>query len=120
MNETESDLVPLLAKAGILIFEYDADGYLLRASGSALGYGDPELEVRAGLVTPESVRRAVGGAAFTERVEVGSRCIAVRHEPVCDASGRALRVLATACDVTRFERAAHEALTLIAPLPLAS
>lgn len=120
MNEIELDLAPLLAKAGILVFEYDPDGFLLRAHGSALGYGDADLEVRAGLVTPESVRRAVAGAAFTERVRIGSRSIAVRHEPVCDENGRTQRVLATACDVSRIESAADTVVPLIASLPLAS
>ncbi len=120
MNEIERDLAPLLEQAGILIFEYDAEGFLLRAQGSALGYGDPDLEVRAGLVTPESVRRAVAGAAFAERVTVGSRCIAVRHEPVCDADGRTARVLATACDVRRIDTAAETVIPLLASLPLAS
>lgn len=120
MNEIDRDLGPLLEKAGILLFEYDADGFLIRAQGSALGYGDPELEVRAGLVTPESVRRAVAGTTFAERVTVASRCIAVRHEPVLDAAGRTARVLATACDVSRIEAATDAAIPLLVSLPLAS
>ncbi len=100
MNDTERDLEPLLAKAGILMFEYDMDGFLLNATGSCLGGSDPAMEVHAGLVTPAIVRQAVGGEVVLDQVRVADRTISVRHEPVRGEDGRTVRVLATACDVT--------------------
>jgi hypothetical protein len=99
-TEAEIDLASLLAKAGILIFEYDADGYLLCASGSCLGGGDPELEVRMGLATPTSVRRATGGSMVVEWVRIADRTIAVHHEPVRSDREHIERVVATAFDIT--------------------
>lgn len=98
-NDDERDLGPLLADAGILIFEYDVDGALLKASGSCLGGPDPSMEVRAGLVTPSTVRRASAGEILVDEVHVGGRTISVRHEPVRDANGAITRIVATACDV---------------------
>src|SRR6266511_382375 len=80
-NEIGSELGPLLARAHILMFEYDTDGFLLSAVGSCLG-ADPDVEVRAGLVSPAIVRRAIAG------------------EPVIGRAGTVERVLATAFDVT--------------------
>ncbi len=97
---SELDLAPLLARARILMFEYDADGFLLSASGSCLGSCDPELEVRAGLITPSAVRRACGGEEFVERVSVDGRTIAVRHQPVRGDGGGIDRVLVTAFDLS--------------------
>lgn len=97
----DTDFAPLLAKAGILMFEYDAEGSLVGAVGSCLGGPDPVLEVRAGLVSPAPVRRALAGKTVMDRVSVAGRSIAVRHEPVRDADGRIERVVATAWDVSR-------------------
>lgn len=101
MNDGERDLGPLLADAGILMFEYDVEGSLLTATGSCLGGPDPSMEVRAGLVTPSAVRRASAGEILVDEVRIGGRTIAVRHEPVRDENGAVARVVATACDVGR-------------------
>lgn len=110
--DADLDLAPLLAKAGILMFEYDADGILLCATGSCLGAGDPELEVRMGLVTPASVRRATSGQMVVEWIRIEDRTIAVHHEPVrgedCD---HIERVVVTAFDVTDLGRALPEIVT---------
>ncbi len=99
MNKIASDLAPLLAQAHILMFEYDADGFLVSAVGSCIGGGDPEIEVRAGLVSPSVVRRAAAGERVVDRTRLGGRWIAVVHEPVRDARGLVERVLATAFDI---------------------
>lgn len=101
MNDDERDLEPLLTDAGILMFEYDVDGFLIRASGSCLGGADPTMEVHAGLVTPSIVRRAAAGQVVVDELRVADRTIAVRHEPVRDEAARVVRIVATACDVTR-------------------
>lgn len=99
MNMIASELAPLLAQAHILMFEYDADGFLVSAVGSCIGGSDPEMEVRAGLVTPSVVRRAASGERVVDRTRIGSRWIAVVHEPVRGERGRIERVLATAFDI---------------------
>lgn len=99
-NAIDTELAPLLANARILIFEYDRDGYLVSASGSCLGSGDPALEVRSGLVSPDVVRRAVSGTAVVERLTVNGRQIATRHDPVRSPGGTVDRVVVTAVDVT--------------------
>ena len=99
-NEIAAELGPLLAKAHILMFEYDADGFLVSATGSCLGGAAPEMEVRAGLVSPSVVRRAATGERVVDRTRIGSRSIAVIHEPVRDQRGHVRRILATAVDVT--------------------
>lgn len=107
-NDIEHDLAPLLEKAGILMFEYDADGVLLSASGSCLGSTDPELEVRMGIVTPASVRRATGGQMVIEWIRIGDRTIAVHHEPVRGECDHVERVVVTAFDVTPVASALRE------------
>ncbi len=99
-TELDHDLAPLLQKAGILLFEYDADGVLLHASGSCLGGPDPELEVRMGIATPMSVRRATSGQIVIEWIRIGDRTIAVHHEPVRGECDHVERVVVTAFDVT--------------------
>lgn len=96
----QAELGPLLADAGLLMFEYDTDGFLIRAVGSCLGGSDAALEVRSGLVSSDVVRRAMAGRPLTVTVRVGSRRISVRHEPVIGRDGRVKRVVATAVDVT--------------------
>ncbi len=118
MNDTGRDLEALLTKAGILMFEYDVDGFLLTASGSCLGGSDPAMEVHAGLVTPSVVRRAAGGEIVIDQVRVADRTISVRHEPVRGDDGRTVKVLATACDVTALVAGAP--LSLAAGFPAAS
>jgi hypothetical protein len=108
MTNDERDLAPLLEKAGILMFEYDVDGILLSASGSCLGGGDPELEVRMGIVTPGSVRRATGGQMVIEWIRIGDRTIAVHHEPVRGECDHVERVVVTAFDVTPVARELRE------------
>lgn len=93
-TEIATELGPLLARAHILMFEYDREGLLVSAAGSCLGT-DPELEVRAGLVTPEIMRRAIAGERVVERTDVLGRHVTVIHEPVVDG-GRVERVVATA------------------------
>lgn len=110
VNDTERALEPLLAKAGILMFEYDVDGFLLNASGSCLGGSDPAMEVHAGLVTPSVVRRAAHGELVIDHVRVAEHTISVRHEPVRGEDGRTVKILATACDVT--ERVSGSAVSL--------
>lgn len=114
MNDDEYALGPLLTDAGILIFEYDVDGFLIRASGSCLGGADPTMEVRAGLVTPSVVRRAAAGQIVIDEINLCDRTIAVRHEPVRDEAARIVRIVATACDVTgrdaRFDPSIHGSL----------
>ena len=107
-NGTDHDLAPLLEKAGILMFEYDRDGILLCASGSCLGGGDPELEVRMGLATPTSVRRAAAGQMVIEWIRIGDRTIAVHHEPVRSERDLIDRVVVTAFDVTPVASALRE------------
>ena len=110
--DADLDLAPLLAKAGILMFEYDADGILLCASGSCLGAGDPELEVRMGLVTPASVRRATSGQMVVEWIRIEDRTIAVHHEPVRgDDCDHVERVVVTAFDVTELRTALPDIVT---------
>ena len=99
-QHTQAELGPLLADAGLLMFEYDTDGFLVRALGSCLGGGDPHLEVRSGLVSAAVVKRAMEGRPLTVNVKVGRRRISVRHEPVIGRDGRVKRVVATAVDVT--------------------
>lgn len=98
-NDIATDLAGLLARAGILMFSYDPDGYLLSATGSCLGGGDAALEVRAGLVTPGVVRRAALGERVVECVHIGEREVAVVHEPVLNERGGVERILATAFPV---------------------
>lgn len=98
-NEIAPDLAALLAQAHILMFEYDADGFLLGAVGSCIGGPDPEIEIRAGLVSPAVVRRAAGGERVMDRTRVAGRWIAVVHEPVRGERGQIERVLATAFDI---------------------
>lgn len=95
-TDAATELAPLLAEAGILIFEYDAEGFLLGAAGSCLGSPDPALEVRAGLASPDTVRRAVAGELVVEELRISDRTIAVRHEPVRTDRGDVERVVATA------------------------
>jgi hypothetical protein len=99
-QQLPSDLGPLLADAGLLMFEYDTDGFLVRAIGSCLGGSDPMLEVRSGLVSADIVKRAASGRTVDITVPVGRRRISVRHEPVRGADGRVERIVATAVDVT--------------------
>jgi hypothetical protein len=99
-QHTQAELGPLLADAGLLMFEYDTEGFLVRAVGSCLGGSDAALEVRSGLVSADVVRRAMEGRPLTVNVKVGSRRISVRHEPVLGRDGRVQRVVATAVDVT--------------------
>lgn len=98
-NEIASELGPLLAQAHILMFEYDADGFLKSAVGSCVGGAEPDIEIRAGLVSPTVVRRAVAGERVVDRTRVAGRWIAIVHEPVRDERGRVERVLATAFDI---------------------
>ncbi|OGO67801.1 MAG: hypothetical protein A3H36_09460 [Chloroflexi bacterium RIFCSPLOWO2_02_FULL_71_16] len=114
------DLGPLLADAGLLMFEYDADGFVVRAIGSCLGGSDPMLEVRSGLVSPEVVRRAAAGRSVTVQIAVGRRRISVKHEPVRGAGGRVERIVATAIDVTKARARARGVPALIRSLPSAS
>jgi hypothetical protein len=107
-TEIGHDLAPLLEKAGILMFEYDVDGILLSASGSCLGGASPELEVRMGIVTPGSVRRATSGQMVIEWIRLGDRTVAVHHEPVRGEGDRIERVVATAFDVTPIASALRE------------
>jgi len=99
-KHTQAELGPLLADAGLLMFEYDNDGFLVRAVGSCLGGSDAALEVRSGLVSADVVKRAMEGRPITVNVKVGRRRISVRHEPVVGRDGRVKRVVATAIDVT--------------------
>lgn len=98
-NEIASELGPLLAQAHILMFEYDPDGFLVSAVGSCVGGAEPDIEIRAGLVSPAVVRRAVAGERVVDRTRVGGRWIAVVHEPVRGERGQVERVLATAFDI---------------------
>lgn len=98
-NEMASELGPLLAQAHILMFEYDPDGFLTSAIGSCVGGADPDIEIRAGLVSPAVVRRAVAGERVVDRARVAGRWIAVLHEPVRGERGQVERVLATAFDI---------------------
>ena len=107
-TQTDADLAPLLEKAGILMFEYDIDGILMSASGSCLGGGDPELEVRMGIVTPASVRRATSGQMVIEWIRIGDRTIAVHHEPVRGERDLVERVVVTAFDVSPVATALRE------------
>lgn len=118
MHDDERDLSPLLARAGILLFEYEADGSLVSASGSCLGGPDPAMEVRAGLVTPSVVRRAAAGEVVTLDVRVADGTVTVRHEPVRGASGEVVKVVATAC--RRDERADAPGCGVPGVLPAAS
>lgn len=99
MNEIASELAPLLAQAHILMFEYDPDGFLTSAVGSCVGGANPEIEIRAGLVSPAVVRRAVSGERVVDRARVAGRWIAIVHEPVRGERGQVERVLATAFDI---------------------
>lgn len=99
MNEIATELGPLLAQAHILMFEYDRDGFLTSAVGSCVGGMEPDMEIRAGLVSPTVVRRAVSGERVVDRARIGGRWIAVLHEPVRGDGGRVERVLATAFDI---------------------
>ncbi len=94
-TEIAIDLEALLSRAHILMFEYDADGYLLSASGSCLGGTDPRLEIRAGLITPQAVRRACSGERVVERTRLSGLDIEIVHEPVRSDRG-VERVRATA------------------------
>lgn len=93
-NDTATELGPLLARAHILMFEYDRDGFLVSATGSILG-GDADVEVRAGLTSPQAVRRALAGERVVDRADVMGRRITVIHEPVLSEGGIE-RVVATA------------------------
>ena len=95
-NEIATELAPHLTHAGILMFEYDPDGFLVSATGSCLGTADPALEVRAGLVSSDVVRRVNTGEFVVSYERVGGRTIRVLHEPVRGTSGRVERILATA------------------------
>jgi hypothetical protein len=116
-NEIAAELGPLLAQAHILMFEYDVDGFLVSAHGSCLGGADPEIEVRAGLVSPAVVRRAATGERVVDRARIGARSITVIHEPVRDENGRIERILATAVDVTQPSAAAEPSARWLALLP---
>ena len=98
-NEIASELGPLLARAHILMFEYDPDGFLMSAVGSCIGGPDPAIEIRAGLVSPTVVRRAAAGERVVDRARVAGRWIAILHEPVRGERGQVERVLATAFDI---------------------
>ncbi|MBI2325586.1 MAG: hypothetical protein HYU87_11585 [Chloroflexi bacterium] len=98
-NEIASELGALLAQAHILMFEYDRDGFLVSAVGSCIGGVEPDVEIRAGLVSPTVVRRAVAGERVMDRARVAGRWIAVVHEPVRGERGQVERVLATAFDI---------------------
>ncbi len=119
-QHTQAELGPLLADAGLLMFEYDTDGFLVRAVGSCLGGSDPALEVRSGLVSADVVRRAAAGRAFTVTVTVGRRRISVRHEPVLGGGGRVRRIVATAVDVTAVRARARAVPAWLTALPRAS
>jgi hypothetical protein len=118
MNDAERALGPLLSRAGILVFEYDLEGFLVNASGSCLGLPEPAMEVHAGLVTLSVADRAANGEVVIDRVHVMGRTISVRHEAVRDADGRPVKIVASACDVTAGARDA--ALSMLAALPAAS
>lgn len=95
-TEVATTLAPVLAEAGILLFEYDLDGFFLGSAGSCLGGPDPEMEVRAGLAPPDVVRRATRGELVIHDVWILGRRISVRHEPVLSGRGEVERVVATA------------------------
>lgn len=97
-NEIAAELGPLLARAHILMFEYDTDGFLVSAVGSCLG-ADPDIEVRSGLTSPQVVRRAVAGERVVDRARILGRVITVIHEPVLGERGSVERVVATAFEV---------------------
>lgn len=105
-NEIGTELGPLLARAHILMFEYDADGFLVSAVGSCLG-AEPDVEVRAGLASPQVVRRAVAGERVVDRTRVLGRDITVIHEPVLSERGRVERVVATAFEVREIAGPPH-------------
>jgi len=115
--DLDSDLAPLLARAGILMFEYDADAFLITALGSCLGGPTPDVEVRSGITSPDSVRRALSGEMVVDRVEVAGRTIAVHHEPVRSDGGRVERVLVTAFDVGIVADSRDPLQALLAALP---
>lgn len=119
-NSTQAELEPLLADAGLLMFEYDTDGFLLRAVGSCLGGSDPALEVRAGLVSPDVVRRAAAGRPLSVTVTIGRRRISVRHEPVVGKRGRVEKIVATAIDVTNAKARARAVPAWLTSLSSAS
>jgi hypothetical protein len=96
-DEIAREIGPFLARAHILMFEYDRDGFLICAAGSCLG-ADAEVEVRAGLVSPHIVRRAVAGERVVERMEVMGRKVTVIHDPVLGEHG-VEKVVATAFEV---------------------
>lgn len=86
--------------ARVLVFEYDADGFLVFAMGSCLGGPDPSIEVRAGLLSADVVRRALAGEVITERLVVSGRLVVVRHRPIWDEDGSVTRVRCAAVDAT--------------------
>lgn len=96
-NEIATELGPLLARAHILMFEYDTQGFLVSAIGSCLG-AEPDVEVRSGLASPQIVRRAVAGERVVDRTEILGRKVTVIHEPVLGEHGIE-RVVATAFEV---------------------
>jgi hypothetical protein len=93
-NDTATELGPLLARAHILMFEYDRDGFLVSATGSILG-GEADVEVRSGLARLQAVRRALAGERVVDQAEVMGRRVTVIHEPVVSDAGIE-RVVATA------------------------
>jgi hypothetical protein len=96
-NEIAAEIGPFLARARILMFEYDTDGFLISAVGSCLG-ADPDVEVRAGLASPHTVRRTVAGERVVDRIDVMGRRLTVIHEPVLGELG-VEKVVATAFEV---------------------
>lgn len=97
-NEIAGELGPLLARARILMFEYDRDGFLVSATGSVLG-GDADVEVRSGLAGADAVGRALAGERVVVHAQVMGRRVTVIHEPVV-GDGGIDRVVATAFEET--------------------
>lgn len=119
LRETETRLRMVVSSASLVLFSLGTDGVftLLEGEGlKALGLKSGELVgqsvfdvYRDNPSILESIRRALGGEAFTKVVDVGGLSFETRYTPLTDDAHKIIGVIGVATDITE-NRKAQQAL----------
>src|SRR5262249_53525961 len=108
LRESEERLRTLVTNAPIVLFALDRDGVVTHLEGNALGRSAFELYGRYPKAM-ELLKRALGGEAFQETVEIENLAFEVEFAPRRDPQGGVAGVIGVATNVTRERRAERAA-----------